>query len=735
MSYERGEERAHAAGRAARTWARAQAASTSSDVLDAIHRHAASAEPDDNSNNAARPLRKAATIEPLVTDESKPSRRRLGRTAVLIAAATVALIAGFVIIESDRSDGPRQEPTVINDIPPTPTNPSATTPVQSTDPSSPFRPTETTPRAVEPVLRSGVVVGDAATLDAVELLNGLGLAVNASASRTFAEGLTELAAMRDERRLGDVVVVQLGSNGAIAAADLDRAAAILADVPAVVFVTHALPDTVAYRDRNNELIRALPEQWPNISVLDWAVEIADCPGNCVRDDQLRLLPDGQEYLARLVEESISAAGSVPAPPAPSEVAAGALPDGFKISTAGGRTSFTMPPAGVFHGVAHGIDEDGFPTAPVVHVRLANAPTERVGERVTVDNLEPGTVVTRWDEPLANPTTETVEVAVPVGDLWVTVSGHDDVDLLSQIAATVEIADGSVEVAAPDPLVWNPGRSTVGMPVDGITYLGPELATLRVSTMETFDGVFIDALRLGWLPEWFDTVDGMPAVVIRDERGLGLIQVQTDERTVVTIGQSSPQSTSNTGTFPLDEDTMLQIARSLTTLDTDEWEQLRARYETPQFEAPLPPGGQLDEPIETLSPQVPIPVTNIAGPDGTNNALIAIVPGSSEPRIVVENNPADVNTRPIGTQLLTGRLLEATPSGPLDPDGTPVIAVVTASPDAGAVVLTNGDARIDVEVIEAFPNLLPGRLIGYIEVTEPGYRLEAANPDAHPVDIT
>ena len=51
---------------------------------------------------------------------------------------------------------------------------------------------------------------------------------------------------------------------------------------------------------NNAMLRALPERYPNTTVLDWEVLSQGCPGNCFYNDGIHLPPDGQNYYTGLI---------------------------------------------------------------------------------------------------------------------------------------------------------------------------------------------------------------------------------------------------------------------------------------------------------------------------------------------------------------------------------------------------------------------------------------------------
>jgi len=53
---------------------------------------------------------------------------------------------------------------------------------------------------------------------------------------------------------------------------------------------------------NNAKLAALPAQFPNVTVLDWATLANQCPGDCLYDDGIHLKPDGQRYYIGLITQ-------------------------------------------------------------------------------------------------------------------------------------------------------------------------------------------------------------------------------------------------------------------------------------------------------------------------------------------------------------------------------------------------------------------------------------------------
>ncbi len=110
--------------------------------------------------------------------------------------------------------------------------------------------------------------------------------------------LPDMTAIRDMGIFGSAVVVHLGTNGPFSQETLDQAMAVVADVPVVVMITSkAEREWVA---GNNEKVRALPATHSNVTVLDWEVLAAACPGDCFYDDGIHLNQQGQTYYTSLI---------------------------------------------------------------------------------------------------------------------------------------------------------------------------------------------------------------------------------------------------------------------------------------------------------------------------------------------------------------------------------------------------------------------------------------------------
>ena len=140
------------------------------------------------------------------------------------------------------------------------------TPAPTSTPTA--TPTPTSTLAPTPVPRV-LAVGDSVMVGARRaLLEALpNVEVDASVGRQAPETVSILRARRQEGRLGDVVVVHLGSNGIFRARQLDRIMAELSDVPKVIFVNVRVPRH--WQDPINKMLDKRIPIYPNTLLADW----------------------------------------------------------------------------------------------------------------------------------------------------------------------------------------------------------------------------------------------------------------------------------------------------------------------------------------------------------------------------------------------------------------------------------------------------------------------------------
>jgi len=155
-----------------------------------------------------------------------------------------------------------------------------------------------------PVPIAKLALGDSVMLGAATQLSADGFTVDAVESRAFVNGLDTVQQLKEQGRLGDVVVVHLGTNGPITPSDMTAMMDALADVPQVLLLTIDVPRD--YTAANNALIYDTVNTYPNVALLDWAGLDDTCPGDCFYSDGYHLRPDGQTYYAALISGALQA---------------------------------------------------------------------------------------------------------------------------------------------------------------------------------------------------------------------------------------------------------------------------------------------------------------------------------------------------------------------------------------------------------------------------------------------
>jgi len=227
------------------------------------------------------------------------------RGRVLAGASAVVLVAAgigaLLWTGTDHRSSPAD--SVLIDQPATTVNDSvvlATPETAGPTASIATPPIETSPQAGQVIDR--LALGDQVMLGAAPQLADAGFVVDAVESRSFVDGLDIIQALNDQGRLGDIVVMHLGTNGPISSSDMTRMMEALTDVPQVLLLTTDVPRD--YIAPNNSLIYETGNTYPNVSLLNWAGLDDSCPGDCFYSDGFHLRPDGQRYYSDLINAAI-----------------------------------------------------------------------------------------------------------------------------------------------------------------------------------------------------------------------------------------------------------------------------------------------------------------------------------------------------------------------------------------------------------------------------------------------
>ena len=173
-------------------------------------------------------------------------------------------------------------------------------PVTAALPSiAPF-PIATTTSIPSPVSGPVTAVGDSILLDIQPQLTAdvPAISIDGLVSRQFAAGVAVVQADRATAILGKVLVVELGTNGAVTPADVDALVAAAGEVTRIVFVNVCVPRPWAALD--NAVLAEGVARHANVAVLaDWKALATPHP-EWFTADQVHLNPGGATALAALI---------------------------------------------------------------------------------------------------------------------------------------------------------------------------------------------------------------------------------------------------------------------------------------------------------------------------------------------------------------------------------------------------------------------------------------------------
>ncbi len=178
--------------------------------------------------------------------------------------------------------------------------PSATTPTNPFDDS----PVSTSTTVFVPPFYEVFAIGDSVMKGAAPELASRGIVVDAEENRQ-GKLAAEIFVQLNELGVGmNAAVVHVGTNGPMSTETLDLMMSALDEVPRVVVLTGR--GNREWIEPNNARIRALPERYPNVVVLDWQLIAELCTGECFTGDGIHLDRDGSVYYADEIEKAVAA---------------------------------------------------------------------------------------------------------------------------------------------------------------------------------------------------------------------------------------------------------------------------------------------------------------------------------------------------------------------------------------------------------------------------------------------
>jgi hypothetical protein len=245
---------------------------------------------------------------------------KVSRSDKVIAAVLVVVLAALVVVaavhqakHSPSAAGQTSgaTPTVASSAsgspPVSPSSSAGGTSTAATPPSTTTTPPSTT-AAVGPVTGPGsppvagpvTAIGDSIMLDIQPDLQAdiPGARVDGLVSRQFETGIGIVQADRAAGTLGNVLVVELGTNGSVTSSDFDAMMQAASGVRRVVFVNVNVPRP--WEPGDNATLAAGVARYPGVAMLaDWNALSTPHP-DWFTPDQVHLQPAGAQALAALI---------------------------------------------------------------------------------------------------------------------------------------------------------------------------------------------------------------------------------------------------------------------------------------------------------------------------------------------------------------------------------------------------------------------------------------------------
>jgi hypothetical protein len=234
---------------------------------------------------------------------------KVSRSDKIIAAVLLAVLAALVVVavvrQSDHAasaagqtatPGSRSASTTSGSVQAAPST-SASTSATSTSTTAAVG---SGAPGTAPVAGPVTAVGDSIMLDIQSDLQAdiPGAQVDGLVSRQFETGIGIVQADRAAGTLGNVLVVELGTNGSVTSSDFDAMMQAAAGVKRVVFVNVNVPRSWEVPD--NAVLAAGVARYPGVAVLaDWNALSTPHP-EWFTPDQVHLQPAGTQALASLI---------------------------------------------------------------------------------------------------------------------------------------------------------------------------------------------------------------------------------------------------------------------------------------------------------------------------------------------------------------------------------------------------------------------------------------------------
>jgi len=230
------------------------------------------------------------------------------KSVISALALMLFLISGYSSLNADKPADP--SPAIID----TSSNGQEGTTVPVTDPGIPAvvipeapMPMEPQPKSEEsskPATNGGITaIGDSVLLDAAPHLEKLlpGIVIDGKVGRQMYQALDVVDQLKAEGKLGDRVVIELGTNGAFSSKQLRELLSSLQDARKIVLINTRVPRK--WQDTVNSTLEEVANEYANTEIMDW-YSASKNKQTYFADDGVHLKREGAESYAFLLSKTL-----------------------------------------------------------------------------------------------------------------------------------------------------------------------------------------------------------------------------------------------------------------------------------------------------------------------------------------------------------------------------------------------------------------------------------------------
>ncbi|GKU78956.1 acyltransferase family protein [Paenibacillus sp. L3-i20] len=160
-------------------------------------------------------------------------------------------------------------------------------------------------KPVTPIEKNSITaIGDSVLLDAAPYLEKQlsGIYIDGKIGRQFGAAAKIVRALKESNKLGDTVVIQLGTNGAFTTKQMNELLNALGTERKIVFINSRVPRK--WQDSVNKMLAATANKTTNVTVIDWH-SASKGKNDIFASDGVHLKKQGAELYAKLIVDALT----------------------------------------------------------------------------------------------------------------------------------------------------------------------------------------------------------------------------------------------------------------------------------------------------------------------------------------------------------------------------------------------------------------------------------------------